>query len=168
GDQADFVIARGEDGPDQRVALLDVDGDDAVLAIVAEVGQARLLELAAARGKEDEEAVDEGGVLVLLPVSLDAENRSNLLVGLEIEEVLDRAPLGGAAALGYVEDALDVDPTRVGEEHQVVVRGGGEEVLDKVGGFVLVGGFARFHALESLAAARLGAVFGGRGALDVA
>ena len=53
--------------------------------------------------------------------------------------------------------ALDIDAPGVREEHQVIMRAGGEQVLDEV--LVLFGGaFARGHADNPFAAAALGAI----------
>ena len=69
--------------------------------------------------------------------------------------------LGGAAHFGQLVDLLDVNATVLGEEHDVVVRGAGEQVFDEIF-------FALFHAHDALAAAALGAVGADGGALDVA
>jgi hypothetical protein len=79
----------------------------------------------------------------------------------EAEEGRDGLALGGAGALGDVVDLLRVALAGAREEEDVVVRRGGEEVLDEV---VLVG----LGADDALAAAFLRAVFGDGRALDEA
>src|SRR5437773_10473017 len=61
--------------------------------------------------------------------------------------------------------ALDVSAAEVGEEHQVIVGAGGEQVLDEI--LVLLGGaFAGGHANDPFAAAPLRAVGTDVGPLD--
>ena len=68
---------------------------------------------------------------------------------------------------GNLVYALDIDPAGVGEEHQVIVRAGAEEVLDEV--LVLFGcAFAGGHADDPFAAAPLGAIGADVGAFDQA
>ena len=52
--------------------------------------------------------------------------------GLQFEQVGDAAALGGAAHVGNFVDALDIDAAGVREEHQVIVRAGGEQMLDEI------------------------------------
>ena len=61
----------------------------------------------------------------------------------EFEQVCDAAALGGAAHVGNFVHALDVDPARVREEHQVIVRARREQVLDKVSLFPFHGDVSR-------------------------
>ena len=63
--------------------------------------------------------------------------RGDGLARLEFEQVGDAAALGGAAHVGNLMHALDIDAAGVGEKHQVIVRAGGEEVLDEI--LVLLG-----------------------------
>ncbi len=79
----------------------------------------------------------------------------------QIQQIDDRPAVALARQLRQVVDLLPVDLALVGEEQQVVVRAGDEQVLDRI---VLVG----LGALEPLAAAALGAIGAGRGPLDVA
>ena len=67
---------------------------------------------------------------------LDADRRGDLLVAAELEQVRDGAAFRGAAHLGDFVDPLDVAAADVGEEHQVIVRRRGEEMLDEIA-FVL-------------------------------
>ncbi len=93
------------------------------------------------------------------PCGFDADEGGDLLAGLEFEEVGDASAFGGAAHVGDFVHALDVDASGVGEEHQVIVRARGEEVLDEIGCVALDdGGFAGGHADHAFAAAALGAV----------
>jgi hypothetical protein len=50
----------------------------------------------------------------------------------KFQQVGDAAALGGAAHVGNLVHALDVHAAQVREEHQVVVRARGEEMLDEV------------------------------------
>ena len=78
----------------------------------------------------------------------------DLLALREVQQVDDRPAAAVAAKLRQVVDLLPVDLALVGEEQQVGVRAGDEEVLDRV---FLVGLGAR----QALAAAVLGAVGAG-------
>ena len=78
-------------------------------------------------------------------------------LGLQFQQIRDAAALGGAAHVGNLMHALDIDAAGVGEEHQVIVRAGGEEMLDEI--LVLARfAFARGHADDALAAAPLRAI----------
>ena len=52
--------------------------------------------------------------------------------GFEFQEIRDRAALGRAAHLGNLVHLLDVDSAFLREEHQVIVRRSGEEMLDEI------------------------------------
>jgi hypothetical protein len=145
--------AGGEHGADDAVALGEVDADEAALAgAVGVVGERALLD-DAALGGHDEEAV--------LGEVLHAKHGGDLFALGEPEEGGDGLALRGAGALGDVVDLLRMALADAGEEEDVVVRRGGEEVLHEV---LLVG----LGADDALAAALLRAVVGDGGALDEA
>ena len=79
----------------------------------------------------------------------------------KIEQVHHRAAAALAAKLRQVVHLLPIDLAAVGEEQQVVVRAGDEQVLDRIF-------FVGLGALQALAAAALGPIDAGRRALDVA
>ena len=76
-------------------------------------------------------------------------------------------PLAARPIVGNLVHALNVDATRVGEEHQVIVGRGGEEMLDEIGVLGRVA-FARGHADDATAAAALRAVAADVRPLDLA
>ena len=97
--------------------------------------------------------------LVRPQVGLDPDERSDFLAGLQLEQVGDVSPLGRSAHVGNLMHAPDVHAAGVGEEHQIIMRAGGEEVLDEVLGLALHDRFlAGAHADDALATAALGAV----------
>jgi hypothetical protein len=74
---------------------------------------------------------------------LDADERGDFLVRPQFQQVGNVPALGGPAHVGDLVHALDVDPAGVGEEHQVIVRAGGEQVLDEIGGLPSAGVVSR-------------------------
>ena len=86
----------------------------------------------------------------------------------KLEHVGDGAAFGRAAHLGNLVNFLDVSAPAGREEHQVIVRGGGEEMLDEIAFLLLGRAFARGHADHAFAAAPLRAKCAHRGALDEA
>ena len=89
------------------------------------------------------------------------QHGADLLARLDGDDIHDvRAPRG-PAGLRYLVALLAVDPAEVREEEDVVVGRGGEHRLHIV---LLAGG----HGADALAAAALGAVFGGGQALYIA
>ena len=150
--------------------FLDGDGDDAAPAHVVEVREVRLLDDARACGEEDVQRRVPGLIDRTLvradDLALHADGRGDLFVGPQVQEVDDGAPLRRAAALGQLVDALDVAAPGLGEEHQVVVRAGREQVLDEIARVFLGRALAGRHADDALAAAALRAVLAGERALD--
>ncbi len=61
-----------------------------------------------------------------------ADERGDFFARLQFEQIGDAAALGGAAHVGNFMHALDVNAAGVREEHQIIVRAGGEEVLDEI------------------------------------
>jgi hypothetical protein len=96
---------------------------------------------------------------------LPCASRGDFLARLHLEQIRDRAALGGAAHVRNLVHALDVDAARVGEKHQVIVGRGCEEMLDEIVVLGLVA-LARGHADDAAPAAPLRAVAADVGALD--
>ena len=163
-------MAGGQVDVNEHVALFDADGDDAAAMDVGKFLQGGFLDSALRGGAEDEVGLAPGEVLLVgAGFGGDADHGGDFFVGFQFEEIGDAAALGGAAHVGDFMDALDIDAAGVGEEHEVIVRAGGEKVLDKI--LVLargVGAFAGGHADDALAAAALGAIGADGGALDEA
>ena len=93
--------------------------------------------------------------------SLTGSKRGDLLAFLHRDEVGDRLALAARADVGDLVDLQPVAAAAVGEDHDVGVGRGDEEVADEVL-------LARAHADAPLAAAPLRAVGGDRRPLDVA
>src|SRR5207248_2061843 len=124
------------------VTLFEADADDAARLGAAILFERRLLDQAAAGGHEQ---------MMLGVKAADRNYAGDFLVFLKRQDVGDRAAYAGAAHLRDVVDLKPVELAAVGEAEQVGMRGGDEEVLDKV---VLAGAAAR----DALAAAVLAAV----------
>src|SRR5688572_12863771 len=151
--EQDLVVPVGDFDRDERIAVFQADGDDAVRADVRVGAEGRLLHDAALGGEHQE-------ALVLAEI-LYREHVRDLLILLELQQVGDGPTLARAAALGHVVHAAFVHAALVREEHQVVVRVRDEQVLDEVA-------FARFGALDPAPATALRAVGVGGQTLDVA
>ena len=126
-EQHHVVLAVGDGRADQEVALVQVHGNDADLARIAEVGQRGLLDRAHAGGHED--------VLVRRERAFFAGQRQDhvdLFAILQREHVDDRAPARAARALRHFPDLEPVQPASVGETQDVVVGVGDEELVDPV------------------------------------
>ena len=63
---------------------------------------------------------------------LDPQDGGDAVVALDIEDILDCAPLGVACRLGDLKDAEPVAATPVGEEEEVGVIGCAVDKLDEV------------------------------------
>ena len=170
GDQHDLVVAGGQLDGDEAVALVDADGVDAGAANVGVGAQRGLFHRAALGGEEEEVLLLPREVFLVRPqVGLDTDERSDFLAGLQLKHVGDVSPLGRAAHVWNLVHAPDVHAAGGGEEHQVIMRAGGEEVLDEVLSLALHDGvFAGAHADDAFAAPTLGAVRADIGALDEA
>src|SRR5438105_1471721 len=140
--------ARGDDG----VAVLEADGLDAAGARVRVRLELGLLHLPLLGAEEDVAAGAE---------VLHGHAGGHRLALAEREQVDHGLALGLAPALGDLVDLQPVHLAEVGEEEEVRVRGGDEEVFDDVFLF-------RLHASHALAAAALAAVGLDVRALDVA
>ena len=100
-------------------------------------------------------------LLVGLGELLHGQERRDLLVAFELDEIDDRLALAARSDVGDFVDLQPVHPAAIGEDHDVGVGRGHEEVADVVL-------FARAHADPPLAAAALRAVGRDRRPLDVA
>src|SRR2546430_2210103 len=140
--------ARGDDG----VAVLEADSLDAARARMRVGLELRLLHLPLLRAEEDVAAA--GGEVA------DGHARGHRLALAEREEVDHGLALGLPAALRDFVDLQPVHLAQSGEEEEVRVRRGDEEVLDDVFLF-------RLHARHALAPATLAAVGLDVRALDV-
>ena len=108
-----------------------------------------LLDHALARAHDDE-------LLILLARELlDREQRGDLLAFFHRHQVDDRLALAAGPDVGDLVDLEPVGAAAVGEDHDVGVGGGDEQVADEIL-------FARPHADAALAAAALRAVGGDR------
>ena len=149
--QHDFVLAGGFRRPDQVVVGIQADGDDAAGPRPAVGRQGRLLDDALGGGEEDE---------ALLELA-DRQHRPVHLVGLHGQEVGDGPAAAGPLQRRNVVDLDPVHPPAVGEEQQVIVGAGSEEVLEEVA-------FAGVAPADPAPAAPLLAVAIHRHPLDVA
>ena len=168
-DEHDFIGPAGKFRVHQTVAFLQINGDDAGLAVVGEIVQAGFLHRAVLRGENNIAAAFRKGNVIAFFIhpAFQAQDGRDGFFRLEIQQVLDIAALRAARRLVNLIHAVHVHAPGVRKEHQVVVVLGGEQVFDKVRLRVLFGppGSGCLHALAS---ARLHAVFRGVGALDVA
>src|SRR6185437_10189483 len=149
----DHLLAVGEFCADQFVLRVQVNGDDAGGPRIREFGDGRLLHSAVLGGKED--------VATFLLEIADGDHRGELFALLEANNAIDRFPARGRGGFGNFVDLQPIDAPLRGEEQDVAVRGGNEEVLDEIV-------FAGSRADAPLAAAGLMAVGFDRRALDVA
>src|SRR2546430_6075436 len=148
----DVVAAVGDLHVDQLVALFDVDGPDPHRARIAELRQDGLFHDALLRREQQE--------LVLRELA-HRDERGETLVRLHGDARDDRLAARGPRRLGNLMHFQPVALPLLGEEHDVVVRRGDEQVLDPVV-FLGVG------RDDPLAAASLAAVRGHGEPLDVA
>src|SRR5207249_11841504 len=77
---------------------------------------------------------------------LNADSGRDFFVRLELENVRDRAALRRASHLGNFINFFHVSASRRGEEHQIVMRGSGEEMLDEIAFLFLGRALACLHA----------------------
>mmetsp|Transcript_70446 Transcript_70446/g.165983 ORF Transcript_70446/g.165983 Transcript_70446/m.165983 type:complete len:904 (-) Transcript_70446:3267-5978(-) len=155
-EQHHVVVAIGQRRADQVIALIQVNGNDAGLAGVAEVLQRGLLHRAHGRSHEDEVILREAAEL-----AGEWQHDGDLLAGLQREHVDDGLAARRARALRHLPDLEPIDAAAVGEAQDPIVGVGDEELVDPV---VIFGG----RGLLAAAAAALGAVLAERLALDVA
>src|SRR4029079_9773497 len=151
-EQHDVVLAVGQRGADQEVAVVEIDRDDAGGTGPRKIGQRRLLDRPLGRRHEHEAVADE---------LLDRQDRGDLLVLEQRHQVDDRLPARDAAALRNVVHLEPVHAPAVGKAEDEIVRVGDEQVVDEI---VLLGS----GRLLPPAAAPLCAVLGARLRLHVA
>ena len=152
GDEDD-LIAVGDAGGDEFVSGFDVDGVDAVGADVHELAQLGFFYQAVAGGEED--------IFIFFFEIAYGEHGADGFAGLQSDQIADVLAAAGGAYVGNFVDLEPVDAAFVGEDQNVGVGGGDEEVFDEIF-------FAGLHAGASAAAAALHAVGGDRRALHVA
>ena len=150
---------------DQAIVFLDLDGDDAAFADVLKIAEIRFLHDAGARAKRRRATFRSRFPRRSSVLGREWWRRSFRRCAVRAD--WRWSGLCGARPLGNLVDSLDVTAADLGEEHQVIVRGGGEEMLDEIAVF-LGRAFARGHADHALAAAALRAIGADRGALDEA
>ncbi len=108
GEEHHVVLAVGERSPDEVVAVVQVHGDDAALARVAELVQRRLLHRAHAGRHEDEAVGGEGA-----HVAGQRQHHVDLLSLLQREHVHDRPAARAARACRHFPDLEPVQPAAV-------------------------------------------------------
>ena len=118
----------------------------------------------AAAGRKDDVQIFAPRFLVGL-LALDADGRGNLFFTAEFEKIGDGTAFARAEPSGNLEDSLDVAAAALGEEHQVIVGRGGEEMLHEIAVFVGLP-FAGGHSDDPFAAAPLRPIRADQGALD--
>jgi hypothetical protein len=151
--EEDDLVAVGDAHGDQFVALFDVDGVDAVGAHVQKSRSSVFLTVPLRVAKK-----------TYLPSSSRLRTASMVLdgfAGLQADQIADVFAFAGGADVGNFVDLEPVDAALVGEDENVGVRRGDEEMLDEI--FV-----ARLHAGAARASAALHAVGGNGRALHVA
>src|SRR4029077_11886891 len=123
GEEDDLLSVR-EAGRNQFVALLDADGVDAVRAHVAEILELGLLHQAVAGGEEN---VPAG----LFEVA-NREHGADRLSRLQTDEIADVFTFAGSADIRDLIHLQPVNAAAVGEDENVGVSGGDEEMLDEI------------------------------------
>ena len=156
GKQHHVVFAVGQCGTHQHVTFVQINGDDAGLARVAEVVERGLLHRSQ-RGRHEDIVVGRETA----ELARQGQHHVDLLFRLQREHVDDGLAARVARALRHFPDLEPIDPALVGEAQDPVVRVGNEELVYPV---VFLGLCRLFAA----AAPALRAVFADRLALDVA
>ena len=155
-EQHHVVFAVGECGADEEVAVVEIDGDDAGLARVAELVQRSFLDHALRSCHEDAVVCGEAAEAIG-----QRQHHIDLLAGQQREHVDDRSSARIARALGHFPHFQPVDTAAVREAQHVVVRVRDEQLFDPVVVF-------RLRRLLAASTALLGPVFRQRLALHVA
>ena len=166
GDKNQFIRAIGQFHADQGVAFLNVNGVDPRLTDVPEVPQRRLFDNPHLGGKNHKTIFPPDGT-IFLTLRLEPENRRNLFVGLQVEHVLDRTASRHPRHFRNLIHPLHVDPSRIGEKHQDIMRIRRDETFDKISRLVLVIGLADGHAFQPFAPTILRTILAGQRALDI-
>src|SRR5262247_3008475 len=121
--QEDLLRAVGQFNGHQLVALVDAHGDDAVRADVGEFGKLRLLDHALAG--------DHHGVAAFGEFA-DRDHAGDPLGRRQTDQVDYRLAAAGRRGVGDFMDFQFIDLPLVGEDHQVAVGRGDEDVRDDV------------------------------------
>ena len=150
-DHEDVVAAAGLDDLDQLVAVVQVDGDEAVAAARVVGVERRLLDRALLVAKNRKRSPAKSRVSMIAWI---------FSPGLQRQQVDDRHALGRALALGDLERPQAVDLAAVGEEQQVGVGRREDDVAHDVVGLQL-------GAADATATAALRLERPGRHRLDV-
>ena len=123
GDYEHVLVSVGQRDADQLVAFLQRDRDEAGLAVGVEFGHRSLL--------DGSLLGDHHKALVCVELP-DRDHGRHALGAVEVEEVDDRRALGCPRSLRYLVCLDLVDAAHVGEEHEIVVRAGDDEVAHEV------------------------------------
>src|ERR1039458_5375831 len=151
--EEDDLVAVGQRGRDQLIALFDIDGDDAARHHVREVFHLGLLHRAIVRDKEN--------VPAFFFQVAHGEHGTHGFSRLQSHQVAHVLSLAGGGDVGNLIHLQPVDAPGVGEDQDVGVSRGDEQMLDEI----LV---ARLHARAPGAPAPLHAAGRDRSALHVA
>ena len=154
GGNDQHIVAGGQAGPCQRVALVQRDADEAALADVGVLLQ---------RGALDEALLGDHGdetALVVLVLGV-AEHVGDLFALGQLQQVDNVGALAGTAALGDGIAFLAEEAALIGDKEDIIVGGADKHLLHDV--FFLAG-----HAGNAAAAALLGLIGGLELALDIA
>ena len=152
-------MAIGEPYVNHLIALIQIDGNDAIGARAGVLLQDGLLHDAKLGGEDDVVAIDE--LLIVEATTAQAEESVDGVVALDVEKILNGTPLGVLLSLGNVVAVKPVDASLLGEEKHGLVHRGGIDVFREV----VVAGMG---ALGTHTASGLLAEFAQRSALDVA
>ena len=121
--EEDLVLARGDRRRDQLVPFVQAHRDDAARPRPGVLHELRLL---------DDPLRRRGHHVLPLHELADRQDRGDRLPRRQGQQVHDRAPLRGAAGLRELVDLHPVHLAGGGEEHDVGVHRGDEDVLDEI------------------------------------
>src|SRR5438093_321986 len=159
GNQNNLVIAASQVGVDQAIAFFNLDGDDPAFANVPIIGKVRFL--------DDTRLCRENDVKIFVPglidriranarfLRLDSNRGGDFFFRSQLKNVGNRSAFSRASHLRNLVNFFDVGASRFREKHQIVVRRGGEKMLDEIAFLFLGRTFARGHPDHALAAAAL-------------
>ena len=139
----------------QCIIRINADGDDAALSDVGKFIERRFLDRALLRCKEQFTRLCPRHIFFIrVGLGQNTDQRGNFFTGLQFQKICDAATFCGATHVGNFMHALDIHPAGVCEEHQVVMRAGGEQMLDEI---IIFGRltFLRGHADHALATTSL-------------
>ena len=147
-----FVAGAGHNDVDHFVALAEFDGDDAAGSRAAVRFQAALFYQSVASGHHQE-------VARLVEIS-NGSTVGDFFALAQFEQIHHGPAAARSAQLRQIVNLQPVNPAEIGEEHQIGVGAGHEQMFDRI--FFFGAG-----ALEPLAAAPLRPIDAGGGAFDV-